>query len=95
MKVITLLNQKGGVGKTTLAAHIAAGLSLRGKRVLAIDTDPQGSLTNLFGHAVDGGIYDMIIRNRPWEELLVGVAPEIYVPDGHNAQPMEIGRAHV
>jgi chromosome partitioning protein len=41
--IISLLNQKGGVGKTTLAVHLATALSQRGNRVLMIDADPQGS----------------------------------------------------
>jgi chromosome partitioning protein len=41
--IISLLNQKGGVGKTTLAVHLATALSQRGKRVLMVDADPQGS----------------------------------------------------
>lgn len=47
--VIAIANFKGGVSKTTTAAALAQGLSLRGHRVLVIDTDPQGSLTTLFG----------------------------------------------
>ncbi|WP_371436160.1 ParA family protein [Polaromonas sp.] len=47
--VITVANFKGGVSKTTTAAALAQGLSLRGHKVLLIDTDPQGSLTTLFG----------------------------------------------
>ena len=46
---IAVGNFKGGVSKTTTAMTLAQGLSLRGHRVLAIDTDPQGSLTTLFG----------------------------------------------
>lgn len=41
--IVSLLNQKGGVGKTTLAVHIASALALRGHRVLLVDADPQGS----------------------------------------------------
>jgi chromosome partitioning protein len=44
-KVITVAQQKGGAGKTTIAAHLAVALSQRGKRVTAIDIDPQGSFT--------------------------------------------------
>lgn len=47
--VITVANFKGGVAKTSIAAALAQGLSLRGHRVLVVDTDPQGSLTTLFG----------------------------------------------
>lgn len=47
--VVTVANFKGGVSKTTTAAALAQGLSLRGHRVLVVDCDPQGSLTTLFG----------------------------------------------
>jgi chromosome partitioning protein len=56
--VITIANFKGGVGKTTTAMTLAQGLSLRGHRVLAIDCDPQGSLTTFFGILPDAEVQD-------------------------------------
>jgi chromosome partitioning protein len=55
---IVLANFKGGVGKTTTAMSVAQGLSLRGHRVLAVDCDPQGSLTTLFGILPDTEVED-------------------------------------
>ncbi|MBW8832720.1 MAG: AAA family ATPase [Burkholderiales bacterium] len=53
---ISIGNFKGGVTKTTTCMTLAQGLALRGHRVLAIDLDPQGSLTNLFGLLPDGDV---------------------------------------
>jgi len=50
LQVISVMNFKGGSGKTTSSAHLAQFLALRGYRVLAIDLDPQASLSALFGH---------------------------------------------
>ena len=49
MQVIAVTNFKGGSGKTTTSAHLAQYLALRGYRVLAVDLDPQASLSALFG----------------------------------------------
>lgn len=54
MKIITVTNQKGGAGKTTTAATLAAGLSFKGYKALLIDLDPQGNLTYTSGAKTDG-----------------------------------------
>jgi len=71
IQVIAVANYKGGSSKTTTAIHLAQRLALRGYRVLAIDIDPQGSLTTMFGYTPEtefqsgGNIYDAIRYDDP------------------------------
>lgn len=86
MKVLTLVNEKGGVGKTTLATHCAAGLAIRGLRVLLADADPQGHATVTLGIPKAPGLYDLLVRDAPFNEVLKVVPPEIYERPDTKAQ---------
>ncbi|GAB4529632.1 MAG: AAA family ATPase [Anaerolineae bacterium] len=88
MKVITLSNEKGGVGKTTLAIHLAAGLAVKGHRVLLIDADAQANATSGLGLKEEPGLYDLLVRDAAWQDVLRVLQPEIYEPPNHPATGM-------
>ena len=85
LQVIGVMNFKGGSGKTTTAAHLAQRLALRGYRVLAIDLDPQASMTALHGvqpefDLLDGGtLYDAIRYEDPLP--IASVIRQTYIPN--------------
>lgn len=67
-KIYTIVNQKGGVGKTTTAINLGAYLGYFGQRVLIIDNDPQANATSCLGidkNDVDGGTYEVLIGAQP------------------------------
>lgn len=78
MKVITLLNEKGGVGKTTVAVHIGMGLAAQGHNVMLVDADAQGHATLRCGFQKQPGIYDLLIRDGEWSSLTRKVDMERY-----------------
>lgn len=78
MKTLTVGNEKGGVGKTLFAVHIAAGLALRGKRVLLIDTDAQGNATRSLGLEKYPGFYDWLVRGVEPEKVITRIHPAVY-----------------
>jgi len=72
-KIIAIVNQKGGVGKTTSAVNISAILAQKGKKVLLIDNDPQGNATSGLGidKNREKSTYDVIINDTEIEEAIV------------------------
>lgn len=74
--IVALLNQKGGVGKTTLTVHVAGMLAQHGHNVLAVDLEPEGALTSILGF---DNIYSDFDRNLTLHELLLN--PQTYASD--------------
>jgi chromosome partitioning protein len=77
-RIIALVNQKGGVGKSTTAVNLGAALAVEGRRVLVVDCDPQGNTTTGFGidkHGMQRDIYNVLMQEASIDD--VAVATEI------------------
>ena len=76
LRIITVANQKGGVGKTTTTVNLAAALSMGGLRVIVIDLDPQGNASTALGveHLDNEGIYEVLMGKATMEAVVQKVA---------------------
>ena len=73
-KVISVVNQKGGVGKTTSAVNLSAAVGAKGKRVLLVDIDPQGNTTSGYGISrknLNATSYDILINSAPASSAVI------------------------
>jgi chromosome partitioning protein len=75
-RIMTIANQKGGVGKTTTAVNLAASLSQHGLRVLVVDLDPQGNASTALDvehHVGRESVYNALVEERPLSEIVTEV----------------------
>jgi len=82
MRTIAVLNQKGGVGKTTTVANIAAALASAGSKVVVIDLDPQAHLTIHLGaepESIEAGVYKVLTQSAKFEDEILFIRPNLWL----------------
>lgn len=70
MKIVSVVNRKGGQGKTTMSVHIAAGLATLGLRVGIVDTDSQGHAGLMFKQEEENGLYRLLVEKTPLADVV-------------------------
>ncbi len=82
MRIIAVLNQKGGVGKTTTVVNTAAAIAAKGLKTVVIDLDPQAHLTIHLGlepQNVEAGAYEVLLQSAAFEEEILLVRPNLWL----------------
>ncbi|MBP2665227.1 MAG: chromosome partitioning protein ParA [Firmicutes bacterium] len=96
-RILAVANQKGGVGKTTTVVNIGAGLAKLGARVLAVDMDPQGSLTYSFGlqaHNLKMTLFQALMQPRDAEGAIINIKENLWlIPANKELAAVESGLA--
>lgn len=69
-RILTISNQKGGQGRTTTVVTLGHGLAMRGKRVLLVDTDPQGQVATFLGLRQEPGLFDLLVESQPLADVV-------------------------
>jgi len=82
MKIIAVTNRKGGVGKSTMTTHIAAGLARAGVNVGIVDTDSQGHAGLMLGQAEENGLYAAMIDKKPISDVARLIDPSRFTAEG-------------
>jgi chromosome partitioning protein len=86
LRTIAVLNQKGGVGKTTTVANVAGALAAAGQKVIVIDLDPQAHLTIHLGvepQTIAAGVYEVLTQSADFDASLMLVRPNLWLLAAH------------